>query len=86
MKLCAQTSVYWLGINKEIDNHIMHCEQCQVLGRSQQKEPAMPMEIPSRPWQMLGVDLFLQGKHMVCHCFRLFFKVTMDMSVTSHNI
>ena len=59
MKLRAQTSMYWLGLNKEIENHVMHCELCQVLSKSQQKEPAIPMEIPSRPWQKLGVDLFL---------------------------
>ena len=59
MKLRAQTSMYWLGLNKEIENHVMHCELCQVLSKSQQKEPAIPMDIPSRPWQKLGVDLFL---------------------------
>ena len=59
MKLRAQTSMYWLGLNKEIENHVMHCEMCQALSRSQQKEPTIPMEIPSRPWQKLGVDLFL---------------------------
>ena len=56
MKLRAHASI---GLNKEIDNHVMHCEPCQVLSRSQQKEPAIPMEIPNRPWQKLGVDLFL---------------------------
>ena len=51
MKLKVHTSMYWLGLNKEIENHVMHCEPCQVLSRSQQKEPASPMEIPTRPWQ-----------------------------------
>ena len=51
--------MYWFGLNKEIENHVMHCEPCQVLSRSQQKKPAVPMEIPSRPQQKLGVDLFL---------------------------
>ena len=51
--------MYWLGLNKEIENHVVHCEPCQVLSRSQQKEPAIPMEIPSRPWKKLGVDLLL---------------------------
>ena len=37
MKLRAQTSMYWLGLNKENENHVMHCEQHQVLNRSQQK-------------------------------------------------
>ena len=59
IKLRAQTSMYWFGLNKEIENHVMHCELCQVLRRSQQMEPAIPMEIQSRPWQKLGVDLFL---------------------------
>ena len=60
MKLGTQTSMYWLGINKEADNHIMHCEPCQDLHRSQQTEPAILKEIPSRTWQKLGVDVFLQ--------------------------
>ena len=59
MKLRAQTSMYWLGLNKEIENHVLHCEPCQVLIRSEQKEPTIHMEIPSRPWQKLCVDLFL---------------------------
>ena len=61
VKLRAQTSIYWLGLNKEIENHIMCCEPCEVLSRSQQKEPVIPIEIPSRPWQKLGVDLFLHN-------------------------
>ena len=60
MKLRAQTSMYWLGINKEIDNCEMHWGPCPAMGKSQQKEPAIPMEISSRPWQQLVVDLFLQ--------------------------
>ena len=39
MKLRAQQSMYWLGINKDIENHVMSCDPCQVNGRSQQKEP-----------------------------------------------
>ena len=60
MKLRAHTSIYWLCINKEIDNNVMHWELCQALGKSQQKESAIPVEIPSIPWQKLGIDLFLQ--------------------------
>ena len=49
MKLRAQTRIYWLGLNKEIENHVMHFEPCQVSSGSQQKEPAIHMEIHSRP-------------------------------------
>ena len=28
MKLRAQQSMYWLGINKDIENHVMPCDPC----------------------------------------------------------
>ena len=65
MRLRAQTSMYWIGIGKQIEYHMLHCEPCQIQGRLQQKEPAIPVEVPSRPWQKLGMDLFFQG----CHCY-----------------
>ena len=61
MKLRAQTSVYWIGLNKEIEDHILRCEPFQINSKSQSKEPVIPIEIPNRPWQKLGTDLFFQG-------------------------
>ena len=61
MKLRAKTSMYWIGINREIEEHVMQCEPCQVYSNSQQKEPAISMEVPSRSWEKIGADLFLQG-------------------------
>ena len=58
MKLRVQQSMYWLGINKDIENHVMSCDPCQVNGRSQQKEPITPFEVPNRPWKRVGIDLF----------------------------
>ena len=37
MKLRAQTSVYWIGLNKEIEDHILRCEPCQINSKSQSK-------------------------------------------------
>ena len=51
MKLRAKSAVYWMGLNKEIEEHVFKCEPCQIHGRSQQKEPAIPIEIPNTPWQ-----------------------------------
>ena len=69
MKLRAQTRVYWIGLNKEIEDHILRCEPCQINSKSQSKEPVIPIEIPNRPWQKLGADLFFQsGKWYLLIC------------------
>ena len=49
MRLRAQTSMYWIGIGKQNEDHVLHCVPCQTHSRSQQKEPAIPVEVPSRP-------------------------------------
>ena len=35
MRLRAQTSMYWIGICKEIEDHLLHCVPCQTHSRSQ---------------------------------------------------
>ena len=43
------------------DITIKYIQVHQTISKSQQKEPAIAMEIPNRPWQRLGVDIFFQG-------------------------
>ena len=62
MKLRAQQSMYLLGINRDIKNHVMSCDPCQVNGRSQQKEAIITFEVPNRPWERVGIDLFHHNK------------------------
>ena len=62
MKLMAYQSMYWLGINKDIEYHVMSCDPHQANGRSEQKEPTIPFEVPNRPWQRVGIDLFHHNK------------------------
>ena len=36
---------------------------CQEISNCQSREPLMPMEIPTRPWQLLSIDISeLKGK------------------------
>ena len=51
MKLRDKTSMHWIGIDTQIEDHVSHCEPCQIHSRSQQKEPAIPVEVQGRPWQ-----------------------------------
>ena len=56
-RLRARTSVYWPSIDADIENLIKHCETCQQHQRTQQ-ETLIQHEIPTRPWEVLGTDLF----------------------------
>ena len=44
---------------KEIKEVVSQCFICNSYLAKQQKEPLMTHEIPSRPWQMIGQDLFM---------------------------
>ncbi|XP_021340087.1 uncharacterized protein K02A2.6-like [Mizuhopecten yessoensis] len=53
----ARNSIWWPGINREIENLVTNCTVC-IKYRSDHAEPLRPTEFPERPWQMVGSDLF----------------------------
>ena len=57
-KLRAKECVYWPDINKDIEKETARCQTCQEHAKSQRKEPMAEMELPTRPWQIVGTDLF----------------------------
>jgi hypothetical protein len=54
----ARMIVYWPGIGKDIETFIRRCDACTHTMSNNQKEPMIPMPIPSLPWQHVGCDLF----------------------------
>ncbi|KAL6459873.1 hypothetical protein MHYP_G00316320 [Metynnis hypsauchen] len=56
-KLRAQQSVWWLGLSAQITKFVAQCEIC---AKHQQlhPEPMTPSELPMRPWQKIGADMF----------------------------
>ena len=54
----ARETIYWPGMNAEVKELIASCETCRKYEASNQKETLMPHEVPSRPWEQIGVDLF----------------------------
>ncbi len=57
-KQLARDVLYWPGLNKQIEDMVSRCSACQSHRATQQKEPLLPTEVPERPWQILGTDLF----------------------------
>ena len=45
-------------MKKEITEYISKCQTCKTYSQEQQKEPMIPYPVPSRPWQVIGTDLF----------------------------
>ena len=54
----ARECIFWPGMNAEIKEMIAACKTCRKYPKSQPNQPPMPLEIPSRPWERIGVDLF----------------------------
>ena len=58
----AQQSVWWPGLSKQIEELVKNCNICEKTTH-QRSEPLIPGELPERPWQKVGTDLFeLEGK------------------------
>jgi len=53
----ARLTIYWPGLDNDIDNIILNCQQCQDHLPSNTKEPIIQKPQPSRPFQEIAVDL-----------------------------
>ncbi|XP_011664712.2 uncharacterized protein K02A2.6-like [Strongylocentrotus purpuratus] len=59
----ARESIFWPGMASEIKQFIATCDVCRSYEVKQQKEPLMAHDLPQRPWEKIGTDLFsLKGK------------------------
>ena len=54
----ARATVYWPGMSNDIQEMVSKCSTCSTYRNRNQKEPMIAHEIPDRPWQKLGSDLF----------------------------
>ena len=89
MHLRAKQSLYWPGINEEFRIKVENCIPCQTIARSQQKDPAIAIEVPFRPWQKIGMDLFFcKGKWylLVCDYYSKFPVFRLLPSTSSTNV
>ena len=51
-KLLVCKSIYWPGINNNIEKYIKKCFTCLKFQQMQQKEWTMYHEIPRKPWEV----------------------------------
>ena len=54
----AREVLYWPGMSAEVRDYGSRCSTCQTFMPAQRREPLHPHELPSRPWEKVGGDLF----------------------------
>ena len=54
----ARKVVYWPKMNRELEDFISKCETCNTFQPAQPKEPLICHDIPQRPWEKIGCDIF----------------------------
>ena len=68
----ARLTVYWPGLDNDIDNAVLSCQYCQDHQPSNTKEPIIHRKRPSRPFQGIAIDLCSQAGHdylIIVDCF-----------------
>ena len=59
----ARDIVYWPHMNFEIKEAISKCEACQAYASNNRNMPLQTPQLPNRPWEKVGIDIFtLKGK------------------------
>jgi hypothetical protein len=56
--LRARQLVCWPNMTEDLRAAVRECPTCQTDRPSVQKEPMLPHDIPSKPWEKLGIDFF----------------------------
>ena len=63
MQQMAKTTVYWPGIDADIEDWVQRCTACLATKPNQKREPLLPHKVPDGPWQKIGADFFdFEGK------------------------
>ena len=54
----ARELLFWPGMSTQIEELVARCEMCATHRPINSREPMIVSESPSRPWEMVGCDLF----------------------------
>ena len=58
-KMLAISSMFWFGMSKDIDDFVSKCSMSNFYRTWQPREPIILHEVPERPWQKVGADIFI---------------------------
>ena len=87
-KQLARDTVYWPGMNSQIEETVSKCAECQENRNQQSKETLIPSEIPRRPFQIVAVDLLqsVGSNFLVLVDYYSDFIEVEELSVNTHSV
>ena len=53
----ARKILFWPQMTQHIEDKVRKCAICTIYSRRNLKEPMIPHEIPTKPWEKVGVDV-----------------------------
>ena len=70
-KALARQTVYWANMNKDIEQKIESCVECLNTRKFPDKVSLMPHDIPSRPFEKIGIDILTVNgvKYQILICY-----------------
>ena len=87
--LLARESVFWPGISNDIRLMVKDCDLCNHHQPAQLKLPIMQPDLPTRPWEELGTDVFeFNGKKylMIVDYYSRFPVIRLLSDMSSHTV
>ena len=91
-KLQVKDTVYWPGINEQLEQLVLNCELCLKYSKAKGKQPSnmsLGQEIPIHPWTKVTTDIFFfngDSYLLIVQCRSRFPVVRKLMSTTAQHI
>ena len=87
--LRARESVFWPDISADIRQMVKDCDPCNKHKSAQPRLPILQPDLPTRPWEKLGADIFEFNKEkylMVVDYYSRFPVIRLLNNMTSHTV
>ncbi|KAL6731504.1 hypothetical protein Aduo_002363 [Ancylostoma duodenale] len=66
MKMLARGYVYWTNINRDIEETVRHCRNCQEGAKMPKKTVLNSWTTEERPWDRIRIDYATEWKDVPC--------------------
>ena len=84
--LLMRQPVYWINMNADIKETVKQCVTCLEYQCKQPQERALQYDIPYKPWEVVGANIFMVNDKILLHIVDYYskFQVVKKWQVFQH--